>query len=85
LNLHLLSFKVGTGPHYISIDVNRQSDGFVFSDYFLLSWRRDIVTRRKSLFFNLYSGVRHLSSAGLGKRSDGLNNITIGIAFGRIY
>lgn len=83
-NRDLIAFKAASGPHYITVEANRQADGFVFSDYFLLSYKRGFpISNDNHLYFEMYTGLRHVSSAGINMPTDGINNWIIGIGIGK--
>jgi hypothetical protein len=71
---------LGTGPHYISAEVKRQANGFIFSDNFALGAFTRI--NQKNLFLNIQFRWRHLSNAGLEKPNSGIDswNIFLGLS-----
>lgn len=80
----MVSFKAASGPHVITVEANRQASGFVFSDYFLLSYKRGFPAGKDNpLFFEIYTGLRHISSAGINMPTDGINNWIIGVGVGK--
>lgn len=71
--ISLYSF-IGSGPHYVSGTPKRQSDGFIFSDFFFIGMN---IKLYKELYFDIRSGIRHISNAGIKKPNGGLNNSII--------
>ena len=65
---------LGSGPHYISAELDRQATGFIFSDNLAIgAYTR--VSRKKSLFLNLQFRMRHISNAGLKLPNRGVNSV----------
>ena len=71
---------LGTGPHYISADVKRQANGFIFSDNFAIGAFTKVSPKR--LFLNIQFRWRHLSNAGLEKPNSGIDtwNLLLGLS-----
>ena len=71
---------IGSGPHYISADVERQAKGFIFSDNLAVGAYTRLNS--KNLFLNLQFRLRHISNAGLQHPNGGINtfNILVGLA-----
>jgi hypothetical protein len=70
---------LGSGPHFITAELDRQATGFIFSDNLFLG----ALTRLKeSVFLNVQFGVRHISNAGLKLPNRGVNswNFRLGIS-----
>lgn len=65
---------VSAGPHYVSGTPKRQTAGFIFSDNFFVGL--NIKLSRKS-YFDLRSGFRHISNAGLKDPNRGINNLVL--------
>lgn len=64
-----------TGPHYVSNTPRRQADGFIFSDNF----RTGILIPLSATFaFDLCTGIRHISNAGLKRPNKGVDNVLVG-------
>jgi hypothetical protein len=81
-----VSFIAASGPHWISVEANRQASGFVFSDYFLVNYKRSITTGKENrIYLEISTGIRHVSSAGINMPSDGINSWIIGIGVGRVF
>ena len=72
---------LGSGPHYISAQVQRQATGFIFSDNLAIG----AYTRlnKKSLFLNLQFRIRHISNAGLKEPNGGVNSVNFLIGLSR--
>lgn len=71
---------IGSGPHNISADVERQAKGFIFSDNFALG--AFTALNKKNLFLNLQLRYRHISNAGLKMPNHGIDswNFLIGLS-----
>jgi hypothetical protein len=70
---------LGSGPHYISANVERQAKGYIFSDNLAIG----AYTRIKNAtFLNLQFRLRHISNANLKQPNGGINtfNVLIGLA-----
>jgi hypothetical protein len=74
---------LGSGPHYVSADIGRQANGFIFSDNLALGV---FLRLNKKLFLNFQYVQRHISNAGLKDPNGGVNsyNFVIGISSLRI-
>lgn len=69
-----IGINVGSGPHYISVETNRQAQGFIFSDMLFLNYKKQV---HKSIF-GIVCGLRHISNAGLKEPNSGINNLSVG-------
>jgi hypothetical protein len=71
---------LGSGPHYISAEVGRQANGFIFSDNLALGTL--LRLNQKGLFLNFQYVQRHISNAGLKDPNGGVNsyNFVIGLS-----
>ena len=71
---------IGSGPHYISADVQRQAKGFIFSDNFAVGAFTSL--KKKNLFLNLQLRYRHISNAGLKSPNGGIDswNFLVGLS-----
>ena len=71
---------LGSGPHYITAEVKRQANGFIFSDNLAIG----AFTRlnQNGLFLNLQFRIRHLSNAELKQPNGGINmwNVLVGLS-----
>tara|TARA_B100002019_G_scaffold263194_1_gene251116 strand:- start:9 stop:671 length:663 start_codon:yes stop_codon:yes gene_type:complete len=65
---------ISSGPHYVSGTPERQADGFIFSDNFLLGFNVKLL---ENLFFDFRSGFRHISNAGLNHTNGGVNDLVL--------
>lgn len=80
----VITFKAASGPHFITVEANRQADGFVFSDYFILAYKKGFpASKDNNMYFEAYIGFRHVSSAGINMPTDGINNGIIGVGIGK--
>ena len=64
---------LGSGPHYISADLERQATGFIFSDNLALG---SMISFHNGPFLNLQFGIRHISNANLKLPNRGVNSFT---------
>ncbi|HPD63966.1 MAG TPA: acyloxyacyl hydrolase [Bacteroidia bacterium] len=79
----MLTYSTGSGPHFITYQSRRQAKGFIFSDNFLLVFRKK--TGIDSDFeFEIFSGIRHISNAGIKRPNGGINNWIIGFSLGKL-
>lgn len=76
----LLSFNIGSGPHFISVKTTKQINGYIFSDNFILAYKRKIS---EDLEFNIHSGYRHMSNASIRRPNNGIDNILVGVGFSK--
>ena len=76
----LLYQMLGSGPHFISAEVSRQANGFIFSDNLAIG--SFIRLNSKDLFLNLQFRIRHLSNAGLQSPNGGIDtwNVLVGLS-----
>lgn len=81
----MISLLAGAGPHYISVETERQAKGFIFSDNFLLAYRRKLLLSREPYELSFYGGFRHISNASLKQPNGGIDNIMIGLGFAKLF
>lgn len=74
-----LTLKVGAGPHYINVETEKQAKGFIFSDYYLINYKRGIGQAIKPFLLEFELGYRHLSNAGLDHPNRSICNIIFGL------
>jgi hypothetical protein len=73
---------LGSGPHYISAELDRQATGFIFSDNLAIgSFTR---VGKKSVFLNLQFRMRHISNANLKLPNRGVNSYNFFVGFSGI-
>jgi hypothetical protein len=79
-NNFLLYQMLGSGPHFITAEVSRQANGFIFSDNLALG--SFVRLSEKDLFLNLQFKIRHLSNAELKNPNAGINtwNVMVGLS-----
>lgn len=65
---------ISSGPHYVSGTPQRQADGFIFSDNFLLGLNVKLLEK---IYLDLRSGFRHISNAGLNHPNGGVNDLVL--------
>ncbi|HWJ92723.1 MAG TPA: acyloxyacyl hydrolase [Flavisolibacter sp.] len=70
---------LGSGPHYISAELDRQATGFIFSDNLAIGSFMGIG--KKSLFLNLQFRMRHISNANLKLPNRGVNSYNFLVGF----
>lgn len=73
---------LGSGPHYISAEVGRQANGFIFSDNLALGTFLRLT--KKNLFLNLQYVQRHISNANLKSPNGGVNSYNFVIGLSRL-
>ena len=56
-----LSFSIGAGPHYLSLETSIQASGFIFSDNFEIGYYQMLGER---LGLSIKPRFRHISNAG---------------------
>jgi hypothetical protein len=77
LSPDLLFYQVlGSGPHFITAQLARQSTGFIFSDNFGLGLLKKIK-KDHPLFLNLQLRYRHISNASIKKPNSGIDNVNL--------
>ena len=69
---------IGSGPHFISARLSRQTRGFIFSNNFALG---SLVRISGSHFLNLQLGFRHISNANLKLPNRGINSYVFTIGY----
>jgi len=72
---------LGSGPHFITAELDRQATGFIFSDNLFLGVMKGID---KTLLLNLQFGVRHISNANLKLPNRGVNTINFRVGISRL-
>lgn len=70
-------FSIGVGPHYITESLERQAEGFIFSDNFRFFMRMHLS---ETICLSPHAGFRHLSNASLKQPNDGINSFIFGFA-----
>jgi hypothetical protein len=73
---------LGSGPHYVSAEIGRQANGFIFSDNLALG--AFLRLNKKSLFLNIQYVQRHISNAGLKDPNGGVNSYNFVIGLSRL-
>lgn len=73
---------LGSGPHYVSAEIGRQANGFIFSDNLALGTL--LRLNQKGLFLNFQYVQRHISNAGLKDPNGGVNSYNFVIGLSRI-
>jgi hypothetical protein len=73
---------LGSGPHYVSAEIGRQANGFIFSDNLALG--TFLRLNQKGLFLNFQYVQRHISNAGLKDPNGGVNSCNFVIGLSRL-
>jgi len=82
----IISVNIGSGPYFISVETEKQANGYIFSNYLLLAYKRRLaLNREKTWEINFYGGVRHISNARLKDPNFGIDSVIFGIGFGRLF
>ncbi len=71
---------LGSGPHFISAELERQATGFIFSDNLAIGLLRQLK-KDKPLLLNIQFRYRHISNASLKKPNSGIDNINLILGF----
>jgi Lipid A 3-O-deacylase (PagL) len=77
----VLSINVGSGPHYITAQLDRQAHGFIFSDNLNFTLRHKF----KVIEAGVTAGIRHISNAGLENPNIGVEDILIGFTIAKPF
>ena len=81
----LLSFKIGSGPHYFAHETRRQTKGFIFSDNFLVTYTRGFMISGKMFAVEFELGYRHISNANIYNPNGGISNFVVGFGFYKTF
>ena len=71
---------LGSGPHFITAELDRQATGFIFSDNLAIG---SLIALKPALLLNLQFGVRHISNAGLKLPNRGVNTLNFRVGLSR--
>ena len=71
-----LNGLISSGPYYVSGTPQRQADGFIFSDKFLIGLNVKLL---ENIYFYFRSGFRHFSNAGLNHPNGGVNDLVLSV------
>ena len=63
---------IGAGPHYMSAEIQKQANGFIFSDNFTLGLKQTLGDSKTDL--HLRARFRHLSNANLKQPNQGIDS-----------
>jgi hypothetical protein len=66
--------SIGTGPHFVSVVPERQSEGYLFSDN--LNFGIDIRIYH-NFYLDVRSGIRHISNLGFKQPNYGVNSTIV--------
>lgn len=81
----LLSMKLGSGPHYITVNTEKQASGFIFSDYYLVCYDRLFYIGKEPFALELEFGYRHISNAGLTEPNRSISNFIFGLGTSWVF
>lgn len=81
----VISTKIGSGPHYISVETEKQAKGFTFSDYYLITIKRSLNKAVKPILIEFEFGYRHLSNAGLKVPNRSISNFIFGLGIYKTF
>ena len=81
----VISFKLASGPHYVTVETEKQAKGFIFSDYYLVAYRRGFNISKKNYALDFEFGYRHISNAGLQEPNRSISNFIFGFGFMRSF
>ncbi len=81
----VLSLKIASGPHYFTAETEKQAQGFIFSDYFLITYDRRIFIGNTSMGLNFEFGYRHISNAGTKEPNRSISNFIFGFGVNYVW
>lgn len=81
----LISTKIGCGPHSITVETEKQANGFIFSDYYLITYKRSLGKSFKPILVEFEFGYRHMSNAGLQSPNRSISNFIFGVGFYKCF
>ena len=81
----VLSMKVGSGPYFVNVETEKQAKGFIFSDYYLITYKRSLNKSIKPVLIEFEFGYRHLSNAGLNQPNRSICNIIFGLGIYKTF
>lgn len=83
---NILSFNAGSGLHYFGMNTQQQAKGFIFCDQIFISYKRAFTFKKNKLAeIGFLTSYRHLSNLGISYPNHGINNIIVGLFFGRVF
>lgn len=82
---NVISTKIGSGPHYVNVVTTKQASGFIFSDYFLITYKRRISKKIKPVLLEFEFGYRHISNAGLKEPNRSISNFILGLGIYKCF
>jgi hypothetical protein len=80
---NLFYAMIGSGPHFISAEIPRQANGFIFSDNLGIGYMKQF-RKGDPLFLNFQLFVRHISNAGFKEPNGGVNTLNFRIGISRV-
>jgi len=78
----VMSFKLATGPHYITVKTEKQARGFIFSDYYIICYNRLLNCNGDMPYvLNFEFGYRHISNGWIKEPNRSISNFIFGLGF----
>ena len=81
----LLDVGVGTGPHFLSFDSNKQSNGFIFANNFILGISRRFTGKQNDWEIILQARFRHISNLNITIPNAGIDNLIIYCGISKLF
>jgi hypothetical protein len=81
----VLSLKLASGPHYITVETEKQANGFIFSDYYLVTYDRRFFISHSPFAIKFEFGYRHISNAGLQEPNRSISNFIFGLGLSKVF
>ena len=81
----LLDVGVGTGPHFISFDSSKQSNGFIFANNFILGISRRFTGKQNDWEIILQARFRHISNLNITIPNAGIDNLIIYSGISKLF
>lgn len=77
----VFSINIGSGPHYITAQLDRQASGYIFSDNLNFTFRHKFNV----LEAGVTAGIRHISNLGFEEPNIGVETIHIGFTVAKTF
>ena len=81
----VLSLKIGSGPHYITVETEKQANGFIFADYYLIAYDRLINIGSLPFVLEFEFGYRHISNGWISEPNRSISNFIFGMGFSKAF
>ena len=82
---NIICVKIASGPHYMNCETEKQANGFIFSDYYLVTYKRGLKISKADFTFDFEFGYRHISNAGFKEPNRSISNFIFGLGFYRSF